>query len=127
MQLTEEQIKSNLAAFEHAMRTQSVKDIQVYDSGDWIKKENDRFYFDIPFRIRPTPRLRPWKPEEVPVGAIVRVKDAAYIRGIISFVDNGCLNGTGTWTSFANALTNYEHSTDGGKTWLPCGVMEEGE
>jgi hypothetical protein len=19
----------------------------------------------------------------------------------------------------------YEHSTDGGKTWLPCGVMEE--
>jgi hypothetical protein len=22
-------------------------------------------------------------------------------------------------------LTCYEHSTDGGKTWLPCGVMEE--
>jgi hypothetical protein len=24
-------------------------------------------------------------------------------------------------------LINHEHSTDGGKTWHPCGVMEETE
>jgi hypothetical protein len=25
----------------------------------------------------------------------------------------------------SDLLKLYEHSTDGGKTWLPCGVVEE--
>lgn len=68
------------------------------------------------FRIKPTATLRPWTADEIPLGAWVRMKNLNMTRSMI--VSVAAFN-------LGIAFKEYEHSTDGGKTWLPCGVMEE--
>lgn len=85
------------------------------------------------FRLAPEPpakRYRPWTPEEVPVGALIRFGN---IKGTHCWMING-------WNTDAFFTSNEEiepisyrqkvpagceHSTDNGKTWLPCGVEVE--
>lgn len=83
------------------------------------------------FRLAPEPpskKWRPWKPEEVPVGALIRHKR---VPGVGLILGNGASYKLGS--AFVDryqiriepcgmALDNYEHSLDNGKTWLPCGV-----
>lgn len=70
------------------------------------------------YRIKPQPTLRPWTMEEVPVGALIRLKRTSGWTGTIT--------GKATWEcQFSIVISEYEHSTDGGKTWNPCGVVEE--
>lgn len=97
-----------------------------------IFEVTDNPIWDFPnydYRIAPTPVLRPWKPEEVPVGAQVRAKDASWTCLIIGKnCDDFCtpiFNDKNECHSFREALEDMEHSLDNGKTWLPCGVMEE--
>ena len=80
------------------------------------------------YRVKPEPKLRPWKPEEVPVGALYKFGD--HISIIISatstrlfFCDSG---GVIAWNYFdAGCLSEKSsYSLDGGKTWKPCGVEE---
>lgn len=85
------------------------------------------------FRLAPEPpakKFRPWTPEEVPVGlAVIRKKDTA---GHSLILDNGGVDCNGvSYVSNENTIERvhymtvfhfYEHSLDGGKTWLPCGV-----
>ena len=78
------------------------------------------------WRVKPTPTLRPWKPEEVPVGASVRNKST---RSRYLITDWNCaapfvIKVSGIDYTFKVMLDNYEHSLDHGKTWLPCGVVE---
>lgn len=90
------------------------------------------------FRLAPEPpakRYRPWTPEEVPVGVIIRnksdsgryrsmiigVTDCGHIISPVNQVNQGDM-GFGTSEDF---LRHQEHSTDGGKTWAPCGVEVE--
>ena len=61
--------------------------------------------------------LRPWTADEVPLGAWIRFKKAPYDRHLLGWVSVQA--DRELW------LQEREHSTDGGKTWLPCGVMEE--
>lgn len=86
------------------------------------------------FRLAPEPpakRFRPWAPEEVPVGALVRFGNGK--------TGNHCWMITG-WNavSFHTSNSVYgpvlfeeaeckgcQHSLDNGKTWLPCGVEVE--
>lgn len=87
----------------------------------------------VEYRIKPEPKLRPWKPEEVPVGALLKYKSTI---AIISFVNTegfgftqympggGNNSDTSVW-GFYRVFDTIEHSLDHGKTWLPCGVMEE--
>lgn len=79
------------------------------------------------YRIRPKPTLRPWKPEEVPVGALIRLRNRKTIH---SWLIVGFSSET-NFLSFGQArdrsirdLAGYEHSLDGGATWKPCGVEE---
>lgn len=86
------------------------------------------------YRIHPDdlnpPKLRPWRPEEVPVGALIRSGRLPNGRAIITYVDGNQIvdstpNGIGrNQYSTGLALRKFEHSIDGGKTWLPCGVRE---
>lgn len=69
------------------------------------------------YRIKPTPVLRPWTPDEVPLGAWVLEKANRERRWLITDVHDQEFR--------SDLLKLYEHSTDGGKTWLPCGVVEE--
>lgn len=77
------------------------------------------------YRVEPAKTLRPWKPEEVPVDAWYRTGlDAGLWFKVCQF---NAINGTITnydddgWTP-GEALAGLSHSTDGGKTWLRCGV-----
>jgi len=101
-------------------------------TGNWPSVANPQCFW----RPAPTPKLRPWRPEEVPVGAQIRHSDwdgKNYGRFAIAGVDRDTISwmkegGFGV-TTLQNLIENngYSHSTDGGKTWLPCGVMEGGE
>lgn len=87
------------------------------------------------FKVKPEPELRPWRPEEVPVGALIRWKsevreqftgsqgfDICIIQGISGY---RLLTGIPFCNfTFNTVLKNHEHSLDHGKTWLPCGVQE---
>ena len=69
------------------------------------------------YRIKPTATLRPWTADEVPLGAWIRFKNAPHDRYLLGWV---CVQlDRNAW------FEEREHSTDGGKTWLPCGVVEE--
>ena len=69
------------------------------------------------FRIKPTATIRPWTADEVPLGAWIRFKDKPQDRYLLGWVS--CQADRDMW------LDEREHSTDGGKNWLPCGVVEE--
>jgi len=74
-------------------------------------------WLNCDYQIKPTPVLRPWTEDEVPLGAWMRFKIFPSTRLIISDVN---------WSiNFKQWLEEREHSLDGGKTWLPCGVVEE--
>ena len=70
------------------------------------------------FRIKPTATFRPWTADEVPLGAQVRSK--TYHPDYRSLITT-----SGNPIHRESWLNGYEHSTDGGKNWLPCGVGEE--
>ena len=69
------------------------------------------------FRIKPTPVLRPWTADEVPLGAWMRFKKVIDDRSVLAW--------TSTQRDRDMWLEEREHSTDNGATWLPCGVVEE--
>ena len=69
------------------------------------------------YRIKPTPVLRPWTADEVPLGAWMRKVPNGEYRWLIS--SSSLDESRKEW------LNDCEHSTDGGKNWLPCGVVEE--
>ena len=71
----------------------------------------------VEYRIKPTAKLRPWTADEVPVGGQIRSKQSRDYRFLIDRTANAEVR--------EDWLKGYEHSLDGGKTWLPCGVEEE--
>jgi hypothetical protein len=72
---------------------------------------------DTQYRIKPTPTFRPWTADEVPLGAWMRFKRNPQDRVLLGWVSVQA--DRDLW------LDEREYSTDGGKTWLPCGVVEE--
>ena len=72
---------------------------------------------DTKYRIKPTATLRPWTSDEVPLGAWMRFKRNPQDRVLLGWVS--VQSDRDLW------LEEREHSTDGGKTWLPCGVVED--
>lgn len=106
-------------------------------SGDrkWYQAEEPPGIGEMPsyYRIRPEPKLRPWQPEEVPVGCLLKDDSIEYGSNSVSVL----LCRRGAWIHYINhenakfescllgeALRRFTHSTDHGKTWLPCGVEE---
>lgn len=71
---------------------------------------------EFEYRIKPEPKLRPWTEDEVPLGAWMRFKRNTQDRVLIGWVSVQA--DRDLW------LHEREHSIDGGKTWLPCGVEE---
>ena len=84
---------------------------------DWVLDKNPSWnWLNYDYRIKPTATLRPWTADEVPLGAWMRSKG---LEGRCIIVATETSDDRAYW------LNAREHSTDGGKTWLPCGVMEE--
>ncbi len=87
---------------------------------EWITTDQPAWNFQsYIYRIKPTPNLRSWTADEVPLGAWMRVKDSPHTGRRILICDTYDILTRSTW------LSTSEHSTDGGKTWLPCGAVEE--
>ena len=85
---------------------------------EWITTDQPAWNFiSYTYRIKPTAKLRPWTADEVPLGAWMRSKHNPQDRMLIHWVNAQA--DRELW------LGKNEHSTDGGKTWLPCGVVEE--
>ena len=87
-------------------------------SGVWTSTNNPLWNWEhYDYRIKPTPVLRPWTADEVPLGAWMRSKRNPQDRMLIHWVNSQA--DRELW------LGKNEHSTDGGVTWKPCGVVEE--
>ncbi|MDE2105426.1 MAG: hypothetical protein KGL39_49825 [Patescibacteria group bacterium] len=79
------------------------------------------------YRRKPQPKLRPWKPEEVPVGAIWRTpSQRCLIMAVNSdnFVVMADSRDPKVGLYEIRLLQTGEYSLDYGKTWQPCGVLE---
>jgi hypothetical protein len=95
------------------------KEVESLYDGKWQTVTNPRWNWQmIDYRIKPTATLRPWTADEVPLGAQVRSKSYHPDHRSLITTSGNPIHREG-W------LNGYEHSTDGGKTWLPCGVVEE--
>ncbi len=99
------------------------------DEGKYRLSNGEPNAFDL---VEPwtEPKLRPWKAEEVPVGAILRNVGARdpYKWMIVAVCSDGITTCGGNEVLTRDAkffLGKCEHSIDGGRTWLPCGVLEE--
>jgi hypothetical protein len=94
------------------------KEVEHRYNGKWVKIHVPRWDWDnTEYRIKPTPTFRPWTADEVPLGAWMRGKFDPKFRWLIVNVGNDDMR--------REFFLRNEHSIDGGKTWLPCGVMEE--
>ena len=93
-------------------------EVKLLNSSCWIPAETPCWDWNsCIWRIKPTAKLRPWTADEVPLGAWMRFKLLPSTRLIISDVTLSI--------NFKQWLDEREHSTDGGVTWKPCGVVEE--
>jgi hypothetical protein len=93
------------------------KEVEHWYYEMWVKIHVPRWdWGNTEYRIKPTPVLRPWTADEVPLGSIMRTKG---LEGRCIIIDTETSDDRSYW------LNAREHSTDGGKTWKPCGVMEE--
>ena len=94
------------------------KEVEHRYNGKWVKIYVPRWDWDnTEYRIKPTATLRPWTADEVPLGAWMRFKKALHDRSVLAWTSNQA--DRDMW------MDEREHSADGGKTWLPCGVVEE--
>ena len=94
------------------------KEVEAMYNGIWSLAHAPRWdWDDHDYRIKPTATLRPWTADEVPLGAWIRYKRALHDRSILAWTSNQA--DRDMW------MDEREHSIDGGKTWLPCGVVEE--
>ena len=89
-----------------------------WGSMDWNSTDKPEWNWSAyDYRIKPTATLRPWTADEVPLGAWMRSKHNPQDRMLIHWVSSQC--DRELW------LGKNEHSTDGGVTWKPCGVVDE--
>jgi hypothetical protein len=94
------------------------KEVQTLYNGIWSLAHAPRWgWDDTQYRIKSTPVLRPWTADEVPLGAWMRDVSKQDYRWLI--------HTSGNADTRKDWLVGYEHSTDKGVTWHPCGVMEE--
>lgn len=98
------------------------------DSGSWESARQWSFADPVDnYRVKPRTVLRPWRAEEVPVGALWRYKDSPDTRCLILGVtQEGYIQDTEGAFSRQTALEKFEWLTND-DNWLPCGVEEECE
>ena len=109
------------------------KTIQIRDSdmGTWKDISSPMFAGSFDYRIKPESKLRPWRADEVPVGAVIRnIHEPKQYKWLIlnSITPGVAVAGEDNIRSHStnHLMRECEHTTDGGKTWLPCGVEEVG-
>lgn len=119
--MTKENAKEFLPLVEALIRREK---IEAWDGDKWVEVANPVFSGPPDhYRIKPRPKFRPWRADEVPVGALLRRKDDSARWLIVGAKDNDIAYSQSS-TKTLDALERFEHSTDGGLNWKPCGVEE---
>ncbi len=95
--------------------------------GTWSADVFGRPYGTCTFHLAPeapAKKWRPWTAEDVPFGALLRTKGGHFIHMIVAFntAPKEVYAGQSWKGDVEYCLEHVEHSTDNGKTWLPCGV-----
>lgn len=87
----------------------------------WNWEEND-------YNYRSEPKLVPWTletvPNKVPGGLWVRRKSTVNEHLVAGVYEHG-ISVNGRAASWRVLSDDYESTVDGGRTWLPCGTLEE--
>jgi hypothetical protein len=97
--------------------TEPLLHILYVPTWNWEQKE---------YCVIPDPTYRPWTADEVPLGCILKTKSTNSVWLLIGRNNAGEILIAGDeYRSPEWLLAEYEHSTDGGVTWKPCGVVEE--
>ena len=73
------------------------------------------------------PTFRPFRMDEVPLGALVTMEGKTGRYAIIGAEKDGLLIAWLGCIGYEQARNKCKLSTDGGVTWKPCGVLEGGE
>jgi len=80
------------------------------------------------WRVKPASKLRVWKTQEVPIGAVLRNKEEPNLwRGMIGTVkDHVIWTAGGERISFGELLARYEWQWPAQikACWQPCGILE---
>lgn len=112
---------------EYRVKDSSSKFIPLLPIADWFTDDD----FEVrEFRIKPELKWRPWRAEEVPLGCWLKMKEGVGDEAfaLVVVLNHGVYLGLGGIPphqhSFARLLKEKLHSTDHGKTWNPCGVLE---
>lgn len=128
--MTKEEAKKN-AEVMLAYSEGRVVQFRISGGHNWQEANDLAFQFiNCEYRIKPTPKLRPWRPEEVPVGAWFKQVGSKqwdqaltyYLSGDTAYLKFYSISSYDCNCSELHRL--YEHSLDHGLTWLPCGVPE---
>lgn len=91
------------------------------------------------YRVKPESRFRPWEPKDVPLGCWIRQASSPKPVGVIvsalsiKFSDTALIRFTTLGEMISKfktvmadtLLSDFEHSTDSGTTWHPCGILED--
>jgi hypothetical protein len=112
-----EQTKETIRVMDASINGMEVES-KLIGTYDWVLDKNPSWnWLNYDYRIKPTATLRAWTADEVPLGAWIRFKDKPQDRHLLGWVSGQA--DRDMW------LDEREHSIDGGKNWLPCGVVEE--
>lgn len=107
--------------------------VQIAERGLWllISKEHNPIYSDRKYRLAPKPTLRPWKPEEVPVGAQLRERAKSNLFGsptlgmlILGTSQEKIQHGPVHQWTFQDVLETGEWKWPQETEWKRCGVEE---
>jgi hypothetical protein len=130
MKTTKEKIEV-MQAFEDGKKIEFLMPVNGWN--EWLPAGEPNWNWETnDYRIKAESKLRPWKPEEVPVGALMKTKSGNGGRymivglwdfGLKDFIQLGPPSEEGAISS-VRAMNHWLHSIDHGKTWLPCGVTE---
>ncbi len=90
-------------------------DVPCEPGWDWVRND---------YRRKPEPTLREWELDEVPLDAWFQHMKTAHLYQVTAVTEARLR--LGPWECGikpGELKDHYLHSTDGRKTWLPCGVL----
>jgi len=126
--MTRQKAKSMLPIIEAFANDKSVQ--HDGGEGDWCDTTDlDLSASSFYYRIKPEPKLREWKQNEIPFNAIYCAKENRVVYYPLSQNNHsvsfcGCEEPFIFTYELKELFEQFEHSTNSGKTWLPCGVPE---
>jgi hypothetical protein len=91
--------------------------------GNWTATNPNWIWSEYDYRVKPTPKLRAWTIDEVPLDAWYRhrLDESKYFRLEAISKKQEQLQFYNVWYNLLELQEYFQHSLDQGKTWSACG------